>query len=166
PRPSRQTTQVSAPTARAAPKRSQSARRSPEAAGTKQTLGRLGESAPARSSSQSSIADSPVSDIENPPPPRATIVKCTAVPPASALLTASASGLGRRQTIPASFGFGVFRVRRRTSSTSYELGDIRSGDAVGPLVGAELLVDERVCPLEFSLGVGAVVGAVAGGEGL
>src|SRR5699024_12250354 len=91
-------------------------RLSRDAVGMKQTLGRFGESAPARSSSQSSIADSPFSDIENPPPPRATIVVCTAVPPASALLTASASGLGRRQTLPASFGFGVLRSRRHTSS--------------------------------------------------
>src|SRR5699024_4012468 len=116
PCPNRERTCVSARPAKAASKRSQYSRLSPEAVGTKQTLGRFGESAPARSSSQSSIADSPVSDIENPPPPRATIVVCTAVPPESALLTASASGLGRRQTLPASFGFGVLRSRRHTSS--------------------------------------------------
>src|SRR5699024_8780079 len=164
PCPNRERTCVSARPAKAVSKRSQYSRLSPEAVGTKQTLGRLGESAPARSISQSSIADSPVSDIENPPPPRATIVECTAVPPAPALITASASGLGRRLTISASFG--VIGVRRHTTPASLELDDIRSGDAVGPLVGAELLVDECVRPLKLSLGVGAVVGAVAGGEGL
>src|SRR5699024_259527 len=66
----------------------------------------------------------------------------------------------------ASYEFGVIRSRQYTSSTSFELGDIRSGNAVGPLVGAELLVDEFVRTLKLLLGVGAVAGAVAGGEGL
>src|SRR5699024_992704 len=58
----------------------------------------------------------------------------------------------------ASYEFGVIRSRQYTSSTSFELGDIRSGNAVGPLVGAELLVDEFVRTLKLLLGVGAVAG--------